>query len=125
MIGDPFAGCQARPIVEERIDPCVPSPCGPFSQCRQVGDRASCTCLENYIGSPPNCRPECTIDAECPQNLACVNQRCSGGVFYFSASTVCVHVSNTTLTFADPCLNACGFNAFCKTVLRKLSVLVS
>lgn len=42
---------------------------------------------------PPNCRAECVISSECPQNKACVNQKCT-----------------------DPCVGVCGENAICKVV---------
>lgn len=74
-------------------NPCIPSPCGPYSQCRDVNERAICSCLENYIGSPPACRPECTISSECFLDKACVNQKC-----------------------VDPCRNACGQNARCQVI---------
>lgn len=74
-------------------NPCVPSPCGPNSQCRDVGGSPSCSCLSNYKGYPPNCRPECTISAECPSNLACINEKCR-----------------------DPCPGSCGSNAVCNVL---------
>lgn len=74
-------------------NPCVPSPCGPNSQCRVIGTQAACSCVPNYIGQPPNCRPECTINAECPSNLACIKEKCQ-----------------------DPCLGSCGVNALCSVV---------
>lgn len=74
-------------------NPCLPSPCGPNSNCRNVNDRAVCSCKINYIGSPPNCRPECMVSSECPQNKACINLKCE-----------------------DPCPGVCGFNARCTTV---------
>lgn len=74
-------------------DPCVPSPCGPFSQCRDVGGTAQCSCLPRYYGSPPQCHPECTINADCSPLLACINERC-----------------------IDPCPGSCGINAQCKVV---------
>ena len=73
-------------------DPCLPSPCGPNSRCRAVNQQAVCSCLPNYIGSPPSCRPECIVSSECPLDRACVNQRCS-----------------------DPCPNTCGVRAQCTT----------
>lgn len=61
----------------EKRNPCEPSPCGPYSQCRETPDRqAICSCLPNYIGVAPNCRPECTTSNECSNNLACINNRC-------------------------------------------------
>lgn len=79
------------PIIEK--DPCVPSPCGSFSQCRSIGGSPACTCLENYIGQPPNCRPECIIHSECPSDKACINMKC-----------------------VDPCPGSCGTNALCSVI---------
>lgn len=74
-------------------NPCNPSPCGPNSQCRVVGTQPACSCLPNYVGRAPNCRPECTLDAECPSNLACQNEHCR-----------------------NPCSGACGSLAQCTAV---------
>lgn len=88
-----------RPVLNEPSgNPCVPSPCGPNSQCRAIGDTPACSCLPNYIGKAPNCRPECMINAECSANLACINEKCS-----------------------DPCIGACGLYTTC-TVLNHNSV---
>lgn len=83
------------PIEDEiKKDPCVPSnPCGPFSECRDIGNSPACSCLPNYLGKPPNCRPECVSNYECPKNLACINERCK-----------------------DPCISTCGLNAICTVV---------
>lgn len=74
-------------------NPCDPSPCGPNSQCRVVGSQPACSCLPNYIGRAPNCRPECTTNSECANNLACQNEKCR-----------------------DPCPGTCGQNAQCTVV---------
>lgn len=74
-------------------DPCVPSPCGPYSQCRVINNTPACSCLASYIGQPPNCRPECVIHADCPSNLACTNERCT-----------------------DPCPGSCGLQANCYVI---------
>ena len=50
----------------------------------------ACSCVPGYIGPPPNCRPECVINSECPPNKACIQQKCG-----------------------DPCVGACGINAKC------------
>lgn len=43
------------------------------------------------IGAPPYCRPECSIDQDCPSHLACgQNNKC-----------------------LDPCEGSCGLNAKC------------
>lgn len=79
--------------VEEPINPCQPSPCGPNSQCKEVNSQAVCSCLPNYIGSPPSCRPECVITSECALDKACVNQKC-----------------------VDPCPGSCGLQATCQAI---------
>lgn len=96
--GDPFQSCRDIPV--ERVtprpvpeDPCQPSPCGPNSMCKRVGDSPSCTCQPNYIGNPPNCRPECVINPDCPNTEACINNKCK-----------------------DPCPGSCGENAECRVV---------
>lgn len=49
--------------------------------------------MPQYIGAPPNCRPECSSNSECSNNLACINNKC-----------------------ADPCIGACGTMAECRVV---------
>lgn len=83
---------------KESGNPCIPSPCGPNSQCRVIDTQPACSCLPNFIGRPPNCRPECINDSECPNNLACKNGKCR-----------------------DPCPGSCGINAQC-TVINHSSV---
>lgn len=79
--------------VEPISNPCVPTPCGPNSQCRNVNDHAVCSCLSNYIGAPPNCRPECVVSSECALDRSCINMKCK-----------------------DPCPGTCGQNARCQVV---------
>lgn len=74
-------------------DPCIPSPCGANALCQRVGDTPACSCLSNYFGSPPNCRPECTVNSDCPSNKACMQERCK-----------------------DPCPGSCGFDAECSVL---------
>lgn len=74
-------------------NPCIPSPCGPYSQCRAINNHAVCSCQTNYIGTPPACHPECMVSSECAQDKACVNQKC-----------------------VDPCPGTCGLNARCQVV---------
>lgn len=52
-----------------------------------------CRCLTNYNGSPPFCRPECTVNSDCPNTKACVNERC-----------------------IDPCPGSCGLNSACNII---------
>lgn len=81
------------PKQDEYRDPCNPSPCGPFSQCRDSNGSPSCSCLPSYFGAPPNCRPECSINSECPSNKACIREKCQ-----------------------DPCPGSCGINANCHVI---------
>lgn len=122
-IGDPFVRCVAQPsktrfksffflklyfltifpfslslepILNDPVYPCVPSPCGPNSICRESGNIPVCTCIDHYIGHPPNCRPECTSDSECPSVHSCINEKCR-----------------------DPCPGSCGSSALCSVVNHK------
>lgn len=74
-------------------NPCAQSPCGPNALCQIRGESPACSCMPNYIGAPPNCRPECAISPECPSNLACINLKCR-----------------------DPCVGLCGINARCSVI---------
>lgn len=46
--------------------------------------------MPSYIGSPPSCRPECSINTDCPTSQACIQQKCR-----------------------DPCPGSCGIGALC------------
>lgn len=78
-------------VQHQYVNPCQPSPCGPNSQCREINEQAVCSCLPNYMGSPPGCRPECVSSSECRADKACVNQKC-----------------------VDPCPGVCATNANCR-----------
>lgn len=88
-----FYYLSATTLATPTDEPCKPSPCGPYSQCRVINNTPACSCLTNYIGQPPNCRPECVIHAECLSNLACKNERC-----------------------VDPCPGSCGQFAQCHVI---------
>lgn len=89
----PFPSLNLEPIQHDPVNPCDPSPCGPNSVCRQIGDVPVCTCVDYYIGQPPNCRPECTSDSQCASIHSCINEKCR-----------------------DPCAGSCGYNAICSVV---------
>lgn len=88
-----LAAAQQDYAIKEPQNPCVPSPCGPNARCEPINDSPSCACLPSFFGSPPNCRPECTINSECQSNKACIRNRC-----------------------VDPCPGSCGINALCNVV---------
>lgn len=76
------------------MNPCLSSPCGPNAECRISGQGYACDCLPDFIGSPPQCRPECVSNSDCANDLACINRRCQ-----------------------NPCVpNICGLNAACHVV---------
>lgn len=81
------------PPQKDPINPCYPSPCGPNSECKAIGESPSCSCLREFIGTPPNCRPECVSNTECPSSLACINKKCK-----------------------DPCPGSCGQNSECRVI---------
>lgn len=75
------------------VNPCQPSPCGPNSFCKELKGQAICSCATSYVGSPPSCRPECVVSAECPSNKNCLNHKC-----------------------VDPCVNTCGYDTTCRVI---------
>lgn len=93
-----FVSAPAPPQPKPNANPCLPSPCGPNSQCAVVNQLASCSCLPDFIGLPPSCRPECLINGDCPRNLACINNKCK-----------------------DPCPGSCGINAVCQVISNTVS----
>lgn len=83
-------------VVEDPVvptNPCQPSPCGPNAQCKEINGSPSCSCLPEFIGTPPGCRPECSSNSECANHLACVNNKCK-----------------------DPCPGICGSSAECRVI---------
>jgi len=86
-----FVAIPTAPVVEEK--PCTPTPCGPNSLCREVGNFPVCSCMPGFQGVPPECRPECVSNSECPPTQACTNNKCR-----------------------DPCPGTCGFNAQCRVI---------
>lgn len=80
-------------VSETPRDPCSPSPCGPNSICRVSDGHAVCSCAPGQVGTPPQCRPECVVSAECPLTQACLNNKCR-----------------------DPCPGICGLGARCNVV---------
>lgn len=71
-------------------NPCNPSPCGNYAQCRVANEQSVCSCMSYCTGTPPHCRPECTVNEECSTDMACTNQKC-----------------------ISPCPGACGLNSHC------------
>lgn len=77
----------------EIVEACRPNPCGPNSQCRDNNGAAICSCLPDFVGIPPACRPECVVNSECTLKEACVNRKC-----------------------ISPCVGVCGENAECSVM---------
>lgn len=92
--GDPFTRCyEPIQIPKQPENPCIPTPCGPHSECKVINESPACSCLPTFLGSAPHCRPECSINSECPAHLACMNQKC-----------------------VDPCPGSCGINTQCAVI---------
>lgn len=94
--GDPFTSCHQiiyEPVTDRSQDPCANSICGPNARCKNINNQAICSCDEGFFGAPPNCRPECSSNSECPNHLACYRNKCR-----------------------DPCPGTCGINAECIVV---------
>lgn len=87
-------------ISERCQDPCD---CAPGAQCRVDNHIATCKCLPGHFGDPySGCRlvdskptPQCTVDADCPSKLACIDNVCK-----------------------NPCIESrpCGPHAICSVV---------
>lgn len=73
--------------------PCEPNPCGPYAVCRDLDGLPSCSCKTGYVGVPPYCSPECTINEDCSKDKACVHEKC-----------------------IDPCIGSCGRNTECRAM---------
>ncbi|KAG5895964.1 hypothetical protein JTB14_027964 [Gonioctena quinquepunctata] len=91
--GDAFTICRPIRKIDKPQNPCQSSPCGPNSICRVNNGVAVCSCQPGGIGSPPSCRPECVVSAECPLTKACLNKKC-----------------------VDPCPGTCGIGAKCQVI---------
>lgn len=88
-----YISTNTEPVTAVSLNPCIPTPCGPNSDCRpspHSDEQPVCSCLPNYIGQAPFCRPECTSSSECRPSNACINQRCQ-----------------------DPCQGSCGSFTTC------------
>lgn len=58
-----------------------------------MDNHAVCSCQTGFVGTPPNCKHECVVSAECPLTQACLNNKCR-----------------------DPCPGTCGQGARCQVV---------
>ena len=94
-IGNALIECHRPPVPDPVVsDPCDPNPCGQNALARPSGDRCICSCPPGLQGDPyVLCKPECSVDSDCPSTLACISQKCK-----------------------DPCVydNQCGINAICQ-----------
>jgi hypothetical protein len=79
--------------MQPSANPCASSPCGPNAHCQITNTAFTCTCLPEFKGSPPNCRPECNNNNDCANHLACISKKCR-----------------------DPCPGSCGLFAECRVV---------
>lgn len=125
-----FTAPPPNPIQLAPLDPCVPSPCGSNSQCQNNGGSPACSCVPTFIGMPPNCRPECVINSECPSNQACIRQKCRDSCPGSCGQGALCHVVNHVPVCTcregytgDPFTRCIQKPAPCKTLLHFSSVL--
>ena len=85
----------------EPSDPCAEYYCGANSVQRVKNGQCICSCQEGFIDIPPNCRPECVTNSQCPENKACARYKCF-----------------------DPCVGVCGSNALCKILIEYYNFLL-
>ena len=84
--GHVLAGCKSDlecPLTDKCVNrncvlACSLTQCGVSALCESRDHRARCYCPPKYRGDPyvACTRPECTVDEECPQVLACQAERC-------------------------------------------------
>lgn len=74
---------------------CEPSTCGPNSECKILdgNDTPICSCDKGFVGAPPNCKLECTLNKDCDIGFVCLRNTCR-----------------------DPCPGLCGISAFCEVM---------
>lgn len=109
-------------ISDESNDPCDPSPCGANAIC----NNGECTCLQDYQGDPYfECRPECILSSDCPQNRACYKNKCinpcNSGVCANNA--ICEVIGHTPMC---RCPERMTGNAFvqCLQLIGKADILI-
>lgn len=93
ILRESYTNCWFSDEPKPKPTPCEPSPCGPNSVCRAVGETPSCSCMSGFYGNPPYCRPECVSNSDCNFDKSCINNKC-----------------------ADPCVGACGINTECRVI---------
>lgn len=77
LTGNPLIRCYPIPVPLPPNDPCMPSPCGPNTLCQVLNSRPVCSCMQDFQGDPQlGCRPECILNADCPQDKACIDRHC-------------------------------------------------
>ena len=87
-------------VIARVVHPCNPSSCGMNAECFENRGAASCSCILDYVGNPyVECKPECTVNPECPRDKACINNKCG-----------------------DPCPGVCGAHATCSVISLVLFV---
>ena len=87
-------------VIARVVHPCNPSSCGMNAECFENRGAASCSCILDYVGNPyVECKPEFTINPECPRDKACNNNKwsslsgclwCSCNLLSYQFSYLCV-----------------------------------
>lgn len=71
--GDPHDKCELIKT-PTTFDACNPNPCGPYSICKIIDGKSSCSCVDESFGIAPYCRP-CPM-ASCTAEQLCISGKC-------------------------------------------------
>ena len=87
-------------VIARVVHPCNPSSCGMNAECFENRGAASCSCILDYVGNPyVECKPEFTINPECPRDKSCNNHKwrslsgclwCPCNLLSYQFSSLCV-----------------------------------
>lgn len=85
-----------------------------------MNNQPVCSCLTNFIGSPPNCKPECMVNSECKPHRACINQKCVNPCHSkpCGQNTECKAINHSPICSCQPGYSGNPFT-ICNPVLRK------
>ncbi|XP_047739046.1 uncharacterized protein LOC108675679 isoform X4 [Hyalella azteca] len=96
----PNHGC----VNEQCADPCLNNPCVPTAECVSLDHTAKCRCPAGTAGDPnieclPIQHPLCSVDSECPLQLACINEECKNPCHHFEP---CHDTANCRVIDTEP-----------------------
>ena len=107
---NPDCSSDSACISNRCVNPCLyDNPCAPSATCSVENHNAKCMCPPGWVGNPLiSCRPkeqpdilepepECRVDGDCPDDTACLNERCENPCHSLSpchVSAICTVVNS-------------------------------